>query len=154
MSYRCPKCNGVIYDRRNYVCGSCGAELPATLLFLPPEMADKLAGETSIPIELLARALMELRKARGNFQATRDVVIRYFKDGIAGGFQVGPLLGWLFSWPTRRDSVFSQVGYSVEEMDKFMEILKEKHSARELGLRDDQMPPNNSLQPTATARSV
>ena len=142
MSYRCPKCNGIIYDRRNYVCGVCGAELPARLLFLPPELADKVAGEIDVPIELLARALLELRKARGHSQATREAVIHYFKDGITGGFQVGPLLGWLFSWPTRRDSVFSQVGYSVEEMDEFMEILKEKHSARELGLSDDQMPPN------------
>ncbi len=92
MSYHCPKCNGVINDRRNYVCATCGAELPAALLFLPPGMANKLAGETNIPVELLARALMELRKARGNSQATREVVVRYFKDGIAGGFQIGPLL--------------------------------------------------------------
>jgi len=142
MSYRCPKCNGIIYDRRNYVCAFCGAELPATLLFLSPEMADKLAGTTDVPIEFLAQTLRQLRKARGNFRATREAVICYFKEGIASGFQVWPLLDWLHSWPNRNESVFSQVVYSVKEIQEFWEILKEKHSAQELGLKDDQMPPN------------
>ncbi|PYJ80521.1 MAG: hypothetical protein DME22_24005 [Verrucomicrobia bacterium] len=70
MSYRCPKCNGIIYDRRNYLCAVCGAELPARLLFLPPEMVDldKVAGGAEIPVDLLAQTLLELRKARGNLQ--------------------------------------------------------------------------------------
>ena len=48
MSYRCPKCNGIIYNRRNNVCGFCGAELPASLLFTPSEIAalDEVAKET------------------------------------------------------------------------------------------------------------
>ena len=33
MSYKCPKCNGVIYNRRSNICGFCGAELPAEFLF-------------------------------------------------------------------------------------------------------------------------
>jgi len=39
MSYRCPKCKGVIYNRRNKQCGFCGAELPAELLFTAAEIA-------------------------------------------------------------------------------------------------------------------
>ena len=149
MSYHCPKCNRLIVDRRNYVCGFCGAELPARLLFLLPAGAEQMAGETGIPIELLARGLMELRKARGDFGATREAVVRYVKDGIAGGFQVGPLLNWLLCWPTQRDSAFSQVGYSAKEIGEFMEILKEKHSAQELGLRDDQMPASQTPETPA-----
>jgi hypothetical protein len=47
MSYRCPKCNGIIYNRRNNVCGFCGAELPASLLFTPSEIA--VLDEVGIP---------------------------------------------------------------------------------------------------------
>jgi hypothetical protein len=56
---------------------------------------------------------------------------------------------WLFFWPDKKQSIFSQVGYSAREIREFMEILKEKHSAQELGLRDDQMPPDKSPQATA-----
>jgi len=38
MSLQCPKCNGVVYDRRRKTCGFCGAELPAELLFSPAEI--------------------------------------------------------------------------------------------------------------------
>ena len=96
--------------------------------------------QAEVPVTLLSQALLDLREARGNLQATREAVLRYFKSGIAGGFQVGPLMQWLFFWPDQQQSVFSQIGYSTKETFEFMEILKEKHSARELGLRDDQMP--------------
>jgi len=39
MSYHCPKCKGVIYNRRNKQCGFCGTELPAELLFTAAEIA-------------------------------------------------------------------------------------------------------------------
>jgi len=39
MNYHCPKCQGVIYNRRNKRCGFCGAELPAELLFTAAEIA-------------------------------------------------------------------------------------------------------------------
>ena len=39
MIYNCPKCSGVIYNRRNKICGFCGAELPAELLFTAEEIA-------------------------------------------------------------------------------------------------------------------
>ena len=39
MSYLCPKCSRVIYDRRLKTCGFCGAELPAELRFTADEIA-------------------------------------------------------------------------------------------------------------------
>ncbi|HZR21513.1 MAG TPA: hypothetical protein VFE51_29800 [Verrucomicrobiae bacterium] len=47
MSYQCPKCNGVVYNRRSKICGFCGSELPAELLFTDKEIAalDKEADE-------------------------------------------------------------------------------------------------------------
>ncbi len=32
---KCPKCGSVIYSRRIPVCGRCGEELPAALMFDP-----------------------------------------------------------------------------------------------------------------------
>ena len=39
MSLQCPKCNGVVYDRRSSKCGFCGAELPADFKFTDTEAA-------------------------------------------------------------------------------------------------------------------
>ena len=142
MSYRCPKCNGIIYDRTNYVCAICGAELPAELLFIRPETAvsDQAAGGTVIPVALLSETLLELRKARGNAEATRQAAIHYFRSGVASGFEVGPLLNWLFFWPNRGQSVFSQVGYSGKESSEFVETLK-KLPVQELGSDDTAIGP-------------
>ena len=38
MSYHCPSCHGVLYDRRRKTCGFCGAELPVALLFTAAEL--------------------------------------------------------------------------------------------------------------------
>jgi hypothetical protein len=38
MSLNCPKCNGVVYDRRRKTCGFCGEELPTELLFSATEI--------------------------------------------------------------------------------------------------------------------
>ena len=38
MSYQCPSCHGVLYDRRRKTCGFCEVELPAELLFTPAEL--------------------------------------------------------------------------------------------------------------------
>ena len=38
MSYHCPHCQGVLYDRRRKRCGFCGAEVPTELLFTPAEL--------------------------------------------------------------------------------------------------------------------
>ena len=40
MSYQCPNCRGVLYDRRRKTCGFCGAVVPAELLFTPSELED------------------------------------------------------------------------------------------------------------------
>lgn len=105
--------------------------------------------QPEIPVTLLSQALLDLRQARGSQRATREAVIRYFKAGIADGYTVGSLMQWLFFWPEKEQSVFSQVGYSAREIEEFMGILKEKHSARELGLREDQMPASKSPEPSA-----
>jgi hypothetical protein len=94
--------------------------------------------QAEVPVALLSQTLLDLRETRGSQRETREAVIRYFKSGIAGGFTVGSLMQWLFFWPDKKQSVFSQVGYSANEVSEFMEILKEKHSAQELGLRHDQ----------------
>jgi hypothetical protein len=39
MSYLCPKCSRVIYNRRLKTCGFCGADLPPELLFTAAEIA-------------------------------------------------------------------------------------------------------------------
>jgi hypothetical protein len=38
MSYHCPSCKGVLYDRRRKACGFCGADVPVELLFTPAEL--------------------------------------------------------------------------------------------------------------------
>jgi hypothetical protein len=136
MSYRCPKCSGIVYNRKKRLCAFCGTELPASFLFLPPEMAGSTAGEAGVPIELLSECWLELAEAQGNPEATREAAIHYFKSGIAHGFQVGPLLKWLISWPSARESAFSQVGYSAKEATEFIEILR-KLPVEELGLNDN-----------------
>jgi hypothetical protein len=135
MSYRCPKCDGIVYNRKKRLCALCGAELPASLLFLPPGMAALAAGETEVPIEVLSECWLGLVEARGNEPATREAAIQYFRDGIARGFQVGPLLKWLISWPSERESAFSQVGYSAKEAAEFVETLRTL-PVEELGLKD------------------
>ena len=86
-----------------------------------------------MPVELLAQALLDLRTARGNPEATRQAVIRYFKAGIAAGFQVGPLLQWPFFWPREGESVFGQAGFTIKQSIAFIDILKKMH-AQEIGI--------------------
>jgi len=37
MSFRCPQCDRVVYNRRSYACGFCGATLPPESGFTPAE---------------------------------------------------------------------------------------------------------------------
>jgi hypothetical protein len=90
---------------------------------------------TEIPVTLLAQTLLDLKAARGNWETTRQAAILYFKAGIAAGFQVGPLLQWLCFWPSQRESVFGQAGYSPAEGLKFLDILK-NISSEDIGLND------------------
>ncbi len=98
--------------------------------------------QTEVPVGLLSQVLLQLREARGSSRATREAVLHYFKSGIASGFQVGPLMQWLFFWPNKQESVFSQMRYSSKEGLEFFEILKEKHSLQELGLDDTRNASN------------
>jgi hypothetical protein len=97
---------------------------------------------TEIPVALLSQALIDLRAARGNPKAAREAAIRYFKNGFASGFQIGPLLEWLFFWPSNRESVASQARLDT----RFVEMLK-KLSLRDLGL--DQPDHHARLAPRA-----
>ncbi|HSU56607.1 MAG TPA: hypothetical protein VLT36_21285 [Candidatus Dormibacteraeota bacterium] len=38
MSFECPNCHGVLYDRKRNTCGFCGATLPPELLFTPAQV--------------------------------------------------------------------------------------------------------------------
>ena len=40
MSMHCPKCNRVVYSRRQKVCGFCSAELPNELWLTEAELMD------------------------------------------------------------------------------------------------------------------
>jgi hypothetical protein len=89
--------------------------------------------KTEVPVALLSQALLELRAARGNRPAEKEAAIRYFKSGLATGYQVGPLLEWLCFWPNDRESVFWQARLD----SKFVDMLK-KLSLRELGLPSNE----------------
>lgn len=90
----------------------------------------------NVPVALLSQALLEFRAASGNRQREKEAAIRYFKSGIANGYQVGPLLEWLCFWPNSRESVFWQARLD----SRFVEMLK-KLSLRDLGLASNEAPP-------------
>ncbi len=93
-----------------------------------------------IPVALLSQALLELQAARGNPQAARAAAIRYFKNGIESGFQIGPLLDWLLFWPSNTESVFWQVHFPGNEGRQFIEMLK-KLSLGDLGVTPNAARP-------------
>jgi len=62
MSYHCPTCQGVVYNRRNKLCGFCGAELPAELLFTAEEIAAMKKEEAK------AKALVRLEQAKRDIE--------------------------------------------------------------------------------------
>ena len=90
---------------------------------------------SEMPVTLLAQALLDLREARGNSEATRQAVIRYFKAGITTGMQIGPMVEWLFFWPNQRESVFGQAGYSHKASIEFIGMVK-RMQIQEIGLDD------------------
>jgi hypothetical protein len=95
------------------------------------------SSQREVPVALLSQVLLELRAARGNRQAEKAAAIRYFKSGLANGYQVGPLLQWLCFWPNNRESVLWQARLD----SKFVEMLK-KLSLRDLGLASAEAPPD------------
>ena len=85
MSYQCPKCSGVIYNRRNKICGYCGAELPAELLFSKAELEvlDKKVAEITAEHEKI-RARLEAEELEHREEASRQ-----------GAFMMGYFMGKL-----------------------------------------------------------
>lgn len=85
MSYHCPKCNGVIYNRRSKLCGFCGAELPPELLFSPAELEvlDKNAAEHTAEQQTI-RARLEAEELEHQNAAKRQ-----------GAFMMGYFMGRL-----------------------------------------------------------
>ncbi len=79
MSYQCPKCSGVIYNRRLKTCGYCGAELPPELLFSAAELEDLDKKETAVVAERQARLAAD-EKERKIAARQRDYV-----GGDSGG---------------------------------------------------------------------
>ena len=72
MSYHCPSCHGVLYDRRRKTCGFCGVALPAELLFTPAELEQRQREEAVAErhrqqrIKEQAEAEEQARRARGS----------------------------------------------------------------------------------------
>jgi len=60
----CPKCDRVVYSRRNKVCGFCGAELPAHFCFSEAELADLAKEEAAAEERRKAKELAEEQKKR------------------------------------------------------------------------------------------
>jgi hypothetical protein len=94
------------------------------MLFRPSDMPDfdKIAEGKEIQVVLLAELLRDLRRAHGHSQAIREATIRYFKEGIAKGFDLSSLLEWLYTWPNRRWSVLSQA--PDRSRQEFVELLQ------------------------------
>ena len=83
MSYRCPKCDGIIYDRRNSICGFCGAELPASMLMTPSEMAELDQG---------AGGRQEKKELPGEPASNR--LAAFLRDCLLGLMVLG-IIGWM-----------------------------------------------------------
>ena len=148
MSYHCPRCEGTVLDRTNYICPVCGVDLPPELLFRPPDMPefDKLAEGKDVQVSLLSRALHDLRTVKKQPQALREAVIRYFRNGISKGFKVAELLEWLFFWPSNRWSVFAQMDFTGKAGHKFVDMVKTL-TLRDLGVDDASVAAQASASP-------
>ena len=51
MICRCPKCGGVVYNRRLNLCGYCGTELPLELLFSPADIERMDRNQAELAVE-------------------------------------------------------------------------------------------------------
>lgn len=59
MSFRCPKCNRDVYDRRQKVCGFCGAELPGKFQLTPAELKELARQDAEAEARLKRRKLKD-----------------------------------------------------------------------------------------------
>ncbi len=141
MSYRCLKCEGVIYDRKVTLCPHCGGDLPPDSLFVSSGMtaSDPEIEGVEVPVALLARAWAEMSKVRSDARGSRRAAARYFSDGIASGLPSQLLIKWLFFWPNERESAFGQAGFSARAGRDFVKMVKEL-TVREALASDDERP--------------
>ena len=67
MSYRCPTCQRVLYNRRLAHCGYCGAQIPENLRFTTEEIAalDREIAELAEQRKVRQRAAEEAEQAKG-----------------------------------------------------------------------------------------
>ena len=67
MSYRCPNCQRVLYNRRLAHCGYCGAQIPENLRFTTEEIAalDREIAELAEQRKVRQRAAEEPEQAKG-----------------------------------------------------------------------------------------
>lgn len=70
MSYHCPACKRVLYNRRLTHCGFCGSQIPESLRFTPEEIAalDKQMAELEEQRTQRARAAAEEEARRKKAQ--------------------------------------------------------------------------------------
>ena len=75
MSYHCPSCHGVLYDRRRKTCGFCGAELPPELLFTSAELERLRREEAEAEERHRQERAKEEAEAQARAQAGPDIFI-------------------------------------------------------------------------------
>jgi hypothetical protein len=75
MSYQCPSCHGVLYDRRRKTCGFCHAELPADLLFTPAELEQLRQEEAEAEERFRQQKARDEAEALARAQASADIII-------------------------------------------------------------------------------
>ncbi len=75
MSYHCPICKRVLYNRRLTHCGFCGAKIPENLRFTPEEIA---------AVERKMADLEEQRRERERARAKEEEEARRRDSGDPG----------------------------------------------------------------------
>jgi hypothetical protein len=75
MSYQCPSCHGVLYDRRRKTCGFCEAELPAELLSTPAELEQLRREEVEADERYRQQRVKEEAEAQARAQASAHIFI-------------------------------------------------------------------------------
>lgn len=152
MDYACPKCGRITRDPNVMICSLCGSALASTCQPTTPEadgVKEMPAG--SNVVSLLTQTRLELGKARGSSQATRQVLSQYLREGIYRGLPGSLLIKYLLFWPNRRDSIFSRVGYTRKEAKEFIGILKELTPLKILQVHETEIELVNSSRSAGTA---
>jgi hypothetical protein len=77
MSYHCPTCGRLLYDRRLTNCGFCGSQIPERLRF------------TSEEVGAIDKKMADLDEERAQRQRAADEEVKRKEKGDAGGFLSG-----------------------------------------------------------------